>query len=65
MTADVIALAEDLRMERLGPNLASCLLNLVIEMAEHCRRNQYSLEGVSAFDSKRKEWPRALLQIYK
>ena len=58
-------LAADMRMDRFGPNLTTCLLNLVIEMVEHCKRNNYSLEGVSAFDSTHNEWPQALLKIYK
>ena len=48
---DVMRLARDTaRIERFGPNLVSCLLNLVIELADHCLANNYDISGVSAFD---------------
>lgn len=53
------------RIERFGPNLVSCLLNLVIELADHCLEREYDISGVSAFDPENDEWPNALLSIYE
>ena len=63
---DVMKLSRDTaRIERFGPNLVSCLLNLVIELADHCFEKNYDISGVSAFDPTNEEWPNALLSIYE
>jgi len=56
---------ETSKIDRFGPNLVSCLLNLVIELSEHCKDKGYDISGVSAFDPDNDEWPTALMRIYE
>lgn len=63
---DVITLSKDAsRIERFGPNLVSCLLNLVVELADFCKQKEYDIKEVSAFNPDNDEWPNALLSIYE